>query len=66
MELFGWKALNRNKSLFMSVIPVYGDPHSAVPTIVQAGMTEYGPQGGIVGSFSCTAINSKTGIGSKC
>ncbi|MGW9239546.1 hypothetical protein ACWGRL_12565 [[Kitasatospora] papulosa] len=33
---------------FMSVVPVHGDPHSAVPALVQVGMTAYGPQGDIV------------------
>lgn len=66
VESFGWKALNANNKLFMSVVPVYGDPHSAVPTTVQVGMTVYGPQGNITDTYSCTAINSPTGIGSKC
>ncbi len=66
VEAFGWKSLNKNNSLFMSVVPLYGDTRSAVPTTIQVGMTVYGPGGGIVDSYSCTAINSKTGIGSKC
>ncbi|MFP8941101.1 DNRLRE domain-containing protein [Streptomyces fenghuangensis] len=66
VERFGWKHLTGNNKLIMSVVPVYGDPHSAVPTSVQVGMTAYGPQGNIVDSFSCTAVNSPTGIGSKC
>ncbi|MGX4694875.1 golvesin C-terminal-like domain-containing protein [Streptomyces sp. JNUCC 63] len=66
VEAFGWKHLTGDNKLFMSVVPIYGDPHSAVPTLVQVGMTAYGPQGNIVDTFSCTAINSKTGIGSKC
>ncbi|WP_405987970.1 RHS repeat-associated core domain-containing protein [Streptomyces sp. NBC_00986] len=66
VEAFGWKSLNKNNSLFMSVVPLYGDTHSAVPSTIQVGMTVYGPGGGIVDSYSCTAINSKTGIGSKC
>ncbi|MFD3656571.1 DNRLRE domain-containing protein [Streptomyces sp. NPDC058620] len=44
----------------------YGDPHSAVPTTVQVGMTVYGPQGNITDTYSCTAINSSSGIGSTC
>jgi hypothetical protein len=66
VERFGWKHLTGNNKLIMSVVPVYGDPHSAVPASVQVGMTAYGPQGNIVDSFSCTAVNSQTGIGSKC
>jgi hypothetical protein len=66
VESFGWKHLTGDNKLFMSVVPIYGDPHSAVPTTVQVGMTAYGPQGNIVDTFSCTAINSKTGIGSTC
>ncbi|MFB6784301.1 RHS repeat-associated core domain-containing protein, partial [Streptomyces sp. NPDC056352] len=65
VERFGWTALNRGNTLIMSVTPVYGDPRSAVPTTVQVGMTEYG-RGGIVDTFSCTAINSRTGLGSTC
>jgi RHS repeat-associated protein len=64
VESFGWKALNAGNSLFMSVVPVYGDPHSAVPTSIQVGMTVHG--GDRPKSFSCTVINSKTGIGSTC
>lgn len=66
VERFGWKHLTGDNKLIMSVVPVYGDPHSAVPTSVQVGMTAYGPQGNIVESYSCTALNSPTGIGSKC
>lgn len=66
VERFGWKHLTGGNKLFMSVVPIYGDPHSAVPTLVQVGMTAYGPQGDIADTFSCTAINSQTGIGSKC
>ncbi|MFE5096310.1 DNRLRE domain-containing protein [Streptomyces sp. NPDC056638] len=66
VESFGWKHLTGDNKLFMSVVPIYGDPHSAVPTLVQVGMTAYGPQGDIVDNFSCTAINSQTGIGSTC
>jgi hypothetical protein len=33
----------------MSVVPVYGDTHSAVPATVQVGMAVYGPQGRITG-----------------
>ncbi|MFP8882701.1 DNA/RNA non-specific endonuclease [Streptomyces mangrovi] len=66
LERFGWKHLTGNNKLIMPVVPVYGDPHSAVPASVQVGMTAYGPQGNIVDSFSCTAVNSPTGIGSKC
>ncbi|MFD1662401.1 DNA/RNA non-specific endonuclease [Streptomyces caeni] len=66
VERFGWTALNKGNTLFMSVVPVYGDPHSAVPTTVQVGMTSYDSQGNVVDTFSCTAINSSTGIGSKC
>ncbi|WP_079044715.1 MULTISPECIES: DNRLRE domain-containing protein [unclassified Streptomyces] len=66
VESFGWKHLTGDNKLFMSVVPIYGDPHSAVPTLVQVGMTAYGPQGDIVESYSCTAINSPTGIGSTC
>ncbi|MFJ7494648.1 DNRLRE domain-containing protein [Streptomyces sp. NPDC097727] len=66
VESFGWKHLTGDNKLFMSVVPIYGDPHSAVPTLVQVGMTAYGPQGDIVDSYSCTAINSQTGIGSTC
>jgi RHS repeat-associated protein len=65
VERFGWTALNRGNTLIMSVIPVYGDPHSAVPTTVQVGTAEY-RNGGIVGSFSCTAVNSRTDNGSRC
>ncbi|MFE0648297.1 DNRLRE domain-containing protein [Streptomyces sp. NPDC059534] len=66
VERFGWKHLTGDNKLFMSVVPIYGDPHSAVPTIVQVGMTAYGPGGDVVESYSCTAINSPTGIGSTC
>ncbi|MEU6304790.1 DNRLRE domain-containing protein [Streptomyces chartreusis] len=66
VERFGWRHLTGDNKLIMSVVPVYGDPHSAVPTSVQVGMTAYGPQGNIVESYSCTALNSPTGIGSKC
>ncbi|MEU0157622.1 RHS repeat-associated core domain-containing protein [Streptomyces sp. NPDC006261] len=66
VEHFGWTALNKGNTLSISVTPIYGDPRSAVPTIVRVGMTAYGPPGSIVNSFSCTAINSGTGIGSKC
>ncbi|MER6085155.1 DNA/RNA non-specific endonuclease, partial [Streptomyces sp. NPDC001833] len=66
VEAFGWKALNRNDSLFMSVVPVYGDTHSAVPTTIQVGMAVYGPRGRITDSYSCTVVNSRTGIGSTC
>ncbi|WP_345039401.1 hypothetical protein [Streptomyces sannanensis] len=45
-------------------VPIYGDPHSAVPTLVQVGMTANEPNGEIVDTFSCTAIHSRTGIGS--
>ncbi|MFE1520201.1 MULTISPECIES: hypothetical protein [Streptomyces] len=54
------------RARFMSVVPVHGDPHSAVPALVQVGMTAYGPQGDIVDTYSCTAINSPTGRGSTC
>lgn len=66
VEAFGWKHLTGDNKLFMSVVPIYGDPHSAVPTLVQVGMTAYGPSGDIAETFSCTAINSKSGIGSTC
>ncbi|MGW4701190.1 golvesin C-terminal-like domain-containing protein [Streptomyces sp. NPDC004285] len=66
VESFGWKHLTGDNKLIMSVVPIYGDPHSAVPTLVQVGMTAYGPQGDIVDTFSCTAINSQSGIGSTC
>ncbi|MFF5919869.1 DNRLRE domain-containing protein [Streptomyces flavochromogenes] len=66
VERFGWKHLTGDNKLIMSVVPVYGDPHSAVPTLVQVGMTAYGPQGDIVETFSCTAINSQSGVGSTC
>ncbi|WP_446473716.1 golvesin C-terminal-like domain-containing protein [[Kitasatospora] papulosa] len=66
VERFGWKHLTGDNKLFMSVVPIYGDPHSAVPTLVQVGMTAYGPQGDIVDTYSCTAINSQTGRGSTC
>ncbi|MCX5232014.1 DNRLRE domain-containing protein [Streptomyces sp. NBC_00233] len=66
VERFGWKHLTGDNKLIMSVVPVYGDPHSAVPTLVQVGMTAYGPQGDIVDTFSCTAINSQSGVGSTC
>jgi hypothetical protein len=66
VEAFGWKSLSGNNSLFMSVVPVYGDTHSAVPTTIQVGMTVYGTRGRITDSYSCTVINSKTGIGSTC
>jgi hypothetical protein len=45
------------------VVLVYGDPHTVFPATVQVGMTTYGPQG-VVETVSCTAVNSKTGIGS--
>ncbi|MFF7339109.1 DNRLRE domain-containing protein [Streptomyces sp. NPDC008163] len=65
VERYGWTALNAGNQLFMSVTPVYGDPHSAVPTSVQVGMTVY--RGGqVTGSYSCTAVNSRTGFGSTC
>ncbi|MFF7713669.1 hypothetical protein ACIOWI_07125 [Streptomyces sp. NPDC087659] len=38
VEAFGWKSLSGNNGLIMSVIPVYGDLHSAVPAAVQVGM----------------------------
>ncbi|MFJ9575462.1 DNRLRE domain-containing protein [Streptomyces sp. NPDC101191] len=66
VEAFGWKHLTGDNKLIMSVVPVYGDPHSAVPTLVQVGMTAYAPNGDIAGTFSCTAINSQSGIGSTC
>lgn len=44
-EAFGWKSLNGNNSLFMSVVPVYGDTRSAVYTTIQVGMAVYGPRG---------------------
>ncbi|MFI0235705.1 DNA/RNA non-specific endonuclease [Streptomyces sp. NPDC016845] len=66
VERFGWQALNSGNQLFMSVTPVYGDPRSAVPTSVQVGMTVYNGDGQIKDSFSCTAVNSKTGFGSTC
>ncbi|WP_079042109.1 DNRLRE domain-containing protein [Streptomyces aureus] len=66
VERFGWKHLTGDNKLIMSVVPVYGDPHSAVPTLVQVGMTAYGPQGDIVETFSCTAVNSQSGVGSTC
>ncbi len=66
VERFGWKHLTGGNKLSISVVPIYGDPRSAVPTLVQVGMTAYGPTGDITDNFSCTAINSPTGIGSKC
>ncbi|MGW2766229.1 golvesin C-terminal-like domain-containing protein [Streptomyces sp. NPDC001275] len=65
VERNGWSELRKGNSLIISVVPVYGDPHSAVPTTIQVGMTAYGSQG-YQKSFSCTAINSKTGSGSTC
>ena len=65
VESFGWKALDSGNTLFMSVVPVYGDPHSAVPTSIQVGMTAYG-NGGVMETYSCTVVNSRTGIGSTC
>ncbi|MEV5969664.1 DNRLRE domain-containing protein [Streptomyces sp. NPDC051921] len=66
VEAFGWKHLTGDNKLIMSVVPIYGDPHSAVPTLVQVGMTAYAPNGDIAGTFSCTAINSQSGMGSTC
>ncbi|GGU98776.1 hypothetical protein GCM10010275_41820 [Streptomyces litmocidini] len=63
---FGWKYLTGDNEPFMSVVPIYGDPRSTVPTLVQVGVTACGPQGDIVERHSCTAVNSRTGIGSKC
>lgn len=66
VERYGWTHLTGSNKLFMSVVPIYGDPRSAVPTTVQVGITTYGPQGDIVNTFSCTAINSLSGRGSTC
>ncbi|MGA5870465.1 DNRLRE domain-containing protein [Streptomyces cinereoruber] len=66
VEAFGWKHLTGGNQLIMSVIPIYGDPRSAVPTTVQVGMSAYGPSGNLAGTFSCTVNNTKTGDGSTC
>lgn len=45
------------------MVLVFGDPDPVVPATVQVGMTMYGPQR-VEEAVACTAVNSKTGIGS--
>lgn len=66
MERYGWTHLTGNNQLIISVVPVYGDPHSAVPTTIQLGMTTYGPGGNIVNHYSCTAENTPRSSNTGC
>jgi RHS repeat-associated protein len=65
VERKAWTALDKGNSVFMSVVPVYGDNNSAVPTEIKVGITIYGSQGPAQ-SLSCTVVNSPTGDGTKC
>ncbi|MGW0121499.1 golvesin C-terminal-like domain-containing protein [Streptomyces sp. NPDC003327] len=66
MERYGWTHLTGNNRLAISVVPIYGDPHSPIPTTIQLGMTTYGPGGNIVNSYSCTAENTPRSSNTGC